>query len=417
MDQQDIELFVLDDRTRKGLSIGSAVIDDCMADKAVELSVLMPCLNEAATLPTCIRKAREFLDRTGIAGEVVVADNGSIDGSQGVAEQLGARVINVVQRGYGSALSAGIRAARGRWVIMGDSDDSYDFSKLDLYVTRLREGADLVMGNRFTGSIQPGAMPPLHRYLGNPVLSSVGRLLFRSECRDFHCGLRGFDRSAILRLGLSAPGMEFASEMVVKATLQRFRVAEVPTTLAPDGRGRPPHLRSWRDGWRHLRLLLLFSPRSLFLWPGVAMCGIGFAGMLILLANPFLVGQVGFDVGTLIYCAAFVLIGWHSVLFWMCAKVHNAQNAAMPSDPAFERLMRRYPLEMVLLSSLALFLIGLAMSMVSLAGWSAAGFGALDPAQNLRRTVAAVTVMLLAAQTASAGLFVAMLQVSRSAAR
>lgn len=382
----------------------------------IELTILMPCLNEVATLPACIRKAKGFLQRTGIAGEILIADNGSKDGSQEVARRMGARVIHVARRGYGSALTAGIEAARGRYVIMGDSDDSYDFSKLDLYVNDLRAGADLVMGNRFAGVIKPGAMPALHRYLGNPVLSGVGRVLFQSGCRDFHCGLRGFQRDAILGLGLSAPGMEFASEMVVRASMRGLRIVEVPTTLSPDGRDRSPHLRSWRDGWRHLRLLLLFSPRSLFLYPGAAMFGVGLAAMLVLLSGPILIRQVGLDIGTLLYCAASVLIGWQSMLFWVCTKVHNAQETVMPPDPRFERVMRRLSLEAVLLSSLAMFLVGLLLATESLAAWGAVGFGALDPGSSLRRAVAAVTIMLLAAQTMSAGLFVAMLRISRGAA-
>ena len=413
MDQHGIDLCVLDDCGCSRPKGDTATAGTATTDQHVELSILMPCLNEAATLQACIRKAQEFLDRAGIVGEILVADNGSTDGSQGIAGRLGARVVHVARRGYGSALIAGIQAARGRWVIMGDSDDSYDFSKLDLYLNRLRAGSELVMGNRFAGSIQPGAMPPLHRYLGNPVLSGVGRLLFRSECRDFHCGLRGFDRDAILRLGLSAPGMEFASEMVVKATLQRLRITEVPTTLAPDGRGRPAHLRSWRDGWRHLRLLLLFSPRSLFFYPGASMFGLGSLGMLALLAGPILIGRVGFDVGTLLYCAASTLIGWQSILFWVCAKVHNGHGTVMPPDPGFDRVMRYVSLEAVLLSGLALFLFGLLLATESLAGWGAAGFGPLDAAHNLRRVIAAVTVMLLAAQTVFAGLFVAMVRISR----
>ena len=413
MGQHDIDLSLLEDCGCSRFRGDTATADATATDQLVELSILMPCLNEAATLQACIRKAQDFLGRAGIVGEVLVADNGSTDGSQGIAGRLGARVVHVARRGYGSALIAGIQAARGRWVIMGDSDDSYDFSKLDLYLSRLRAGSELVMGNRFAGSIQPGAMPPLHRYLGNPVLSGVGRLLFRSECRDFHCGLRGFDRDAILRLGLSAPGMEFASEMVVKATLQRLHITEVPTTLAPDGRGRSAHLRSWRDGWRHLRLLLLFSPRGLFLYPGAGMFGLGLMGMLALLAGPVLIGQVGFDVGTLLYCAASTLIGWQSILFWVCAKVHNAEGTVVLPDPGFERVMRRLSLEAVLLSGLALFLFGLLLTTESLAGWRNAGFGPLDLAHNLRRVIAAITVMLLAAQTVSAGLFVAMLRISR----
>ena len=231
----------------------------------------MPCLNEAETLASCIAKARSFLARSGIRGEVLVADNGSTDGSQALAAALGARVVDITERGYGSALKGGIRAARGRYVIMGDSDDSYDFSDLGLFVEKLREGYQLVMGNRFQGGIRPGAMPPLHRYFGNPILTILGRLFFSSPCGDFYCGLRGFERRAILSLDLQAPGMEFALEMVVKATINKLRIAEVPTTLSPDGSSRPPHLRSWRDGWRSLRFYLLFSPRWLFLYPGTAM--------------------------------------------------------------------------------------------------------------------------------------------------
>ena len=231
----------------------------------MELTILMLCLNEARTLAHCIDKARSFLTRAGIDGEIVVADNGSTDGSRTFAQSHGARVIEVATRGYGAALIAGIRAAQGRFVIMGDSDDSYDFSRLDGFVAALRNGAQLVTGNRFEGGIAPKAMPRLHRYLGNPVLSGIGRVFFRTPVRDFHCGLRGFERNAILALDLCCPGMEFASEMVVKASLHGLRIAEVPTTLSPDGRGRPPHLRSWRDGWRHLRFLLIHAPQWLFL--------------------------------------------------------------------------------------------------------------------------------------------------------
>src|SRR5271165_1983666 len=267
--------------------------------EACEFTILMPCLNEAETLANCISKARAFIARSGCTGEVVIADNGSTDGSEAIAEANGARVVHVVERGYGSALLGGIRAARGRYVIMGDSDDSYDFSDLDAFVDKLRDGHALVMGNRFKGGIKPGAMPPLHRYLGNPVLTTVGRIFFRSPCGDFHCGLRGFDRAAILGLDLQAPGMEFASEMVVKATIHNLNIAEVPTTLWPDGRTRPPHLRSWRDGWRHLRFLLLFSPRWLFLYPGIGLMVAGAIMMAWLLPAPRTIGGVTFGIHTL----------------------------------------------------------------------------------------------------------------------
>ena len=238
-------------------------------DAEIELSIVMPCLNEAETLEQCIRGALDFLEQNGITGEVIVADNGSTDGSQEIGVRARARVVDIEPRGYGSALIGGITAARGRFVIMGDADSSYDFSNLMPFVQKLREGYDLVMGNRFLGGIKPGAMPWPNRYLGNPVLSSLGRLFFRSPIGDFHCGIRGFLRESVLKMDLRTTGMEFASEMVVKASSQKLRVIEVPTTLSPDGRSRPPHLRRWRDGWRHLRFMLLFSPRWLFLYPGI----------------------------------------------------------------------------------------------------------------------------------------------------
>jgi glycosyltransferase involved in cell wall biosynthesis len=251
--------------------------------RPLELSVVMPCLNEAETLAACIKKIQASLSQNHIKGEIIVADNGSTDGSQEIATKMGVRVIHVDEKGYGNALMGGIAAARGKFIIMGDADDSYDFTALMPFLDKLREGYDLVMGNRFKGGVQPGAMPFLHQYLGNPVLTFIGRLFFRSPCGDFHCGLRGFTREAILKMDLRTVGMEFASEMVVKATLHKMRIAEVPTTLSPDGRSRPPHLRSWRDGWRHLCFLLLYSPRWLFLYPGALLMLIGFATGLWLL--------------------------------------------------------------------------------------------------------------------------------------
>lgn len=272
-----------------------------------ELTILMPCLNEAETLATCVTKAMDYLKRSGIDGEVVIADNGSTDGSQKIAEDLGARVVAVPVRGYGAALGAGIAAAKGRFVIMGDSDDSYDFSRLDGFVERLRAGADLVMGNRFKGGIAKGAMPPLHRYLGNPVLSTIGRVLYATPVKDFHCGLRGFSRQAILGLGLTTPGMEFASEMVIRASLAGLKIEEVPTTLSPDGRSRPPHLRSWRDGWRHLKLLLTFAPFSLFFVPGLVMLALGLPAFAALMLGPVQIGGMTFATGSLILTATVVL--------------------------------------------------------------------------------------------------------------
>ncbi|MDR3530338.1 MAG: glycosyltransferase family 2 protein [Rhodopila sp.] len=385
-----------------------------LAEEGLELTILMPCLNEARTLPACIGKARSFLERAGVVGEVLVADNGSSDGSQEVARHHGARVIAVSEKGYGSALIAGIRAAHGRFVIMGDSDDSYDFSRLDLFLDRLREGSQLVMGNRFAGGIQAGAMPPLHRYVGNPVLTTLGRLLFKSPCKDFHCGLRGVERDAILRLDLSAAGMEFASEMVVKATIGKLRIAEVPTSLSPDGRDRPPHLRSWRDGWRHLRFLLLFSPRGLFFYPGAFMFGMGMLAMLRLLIGPVVIGSIGFDINTLMYASAATVIGWQSMIFWVSAKIHGTREGIVSPDPNFDRALGQITLERVLLASLAVFLCGILIAIGSVFSWGGEGFHALDPSHSVRLVIPAVTAMLLAVQSANGAMFVALLKIRKS---
>jgi glycosyltransferase involved in cell wall biosynthesis len=379
----------------------------------LELTILMPCLNEALTLPICVGKARGFLARTGIVGEVLIADNGSSDGSQDLARSLGARVIDVAEKGYGSALISGIAAARGRYVIMGDSDDSYDFSRLELFVDRLREGYQLVMGNRFAGGIEAGAMPPLHRYLGNPVLTAVGRLLFRSPCKDFHCGLRGFDRDAMLRLNLTAPGMEFASEMVVKATVQSLRIAEVPTSLSPDGRDRPPHLRSWRDGWRHLSFLLLYSPRGLFLYPGAAMFVVGALAMLRLLAGPIRFGSLGLDINTLLYASVLTVIGYQSMMFWACAKIHGMREGVVPPDPAFQRMLAYATLERMLLVSLAMLVAGLLLAAGSFADWGTKGFQAMDPSHSMRLVIPPVTILLIAFQTAYGAMFMAFLKITK----
>src|SRR5580704_11299760 len=305
----------------------------------VELTVVMPCLNEAETVATCVRKAIGFLAANDISGEVLVADNGSTDGSQQLATDAGARVVPISEKGYGNALMGGIVAARGKYVIMGDADDSYDFTNLMPFVEELRKGADLVMGNRFAGGIAPGAMPPLHKYLGNPVLSFVGRLFFRSEIGDFHCGLRGFSRDSVMALNLQATGMEFASEMVVKATLAGQHVTEVPTTLAKDGRSRPPHLHTWRDGWRHLRFLLLFSPRWLFFLPGLVLLIAGLAIGAIAVPHPFSIGSVTFDVDTLVAASAMVVIGFQSVLFWLFTQVYAGSEGFLPEEPKVQRLL------------------------------------------------------------------------------
>jgi len=379
---------------------------------SLELTILMPCLNEAETLAICIDKAQGFLKRSGVEGEVLIADNGSSDGSQEIARTHGARVVDIPGKGYGSALIGGINEANGEYVIMGDADDSYDFSQLDHFVERLRAGDELVMGNRFLGGIEPGAMPPLHKYLGNPVLSWIGRALFRSPIKDFHCGLRGFSRESILNLHLQTSGMEFASEMVVKSTLDGLRVSEVPTTLSKDGRSRPPHLRSWRDGWRHLRFLLIFSPRWLFLIPGAVLFALGLIGTVLLAFGPLVIGNVGFDISTQIYLAALTTVGYQSVIFAILTKVYaQHEGFRIPRSRNFERLERRISLESGAVVGLILFFAGLAIGIVQFALWGHSGFGSLQATSTIRIAVPASLLMLLGAQTIMAGLFLGVLSV------
>jgi glycosyltransferase involved in cell wall biosynthesis len=386
-------------------------------DVAVELSIVMPCLNEARTVSTCVRKALDFLYLHHIKGEVIIADNGSTDGSQAIALRLGARVVSAAARGYGSALRTGIEAARGRFVIMGDSDDSYDFSDLDPFLSKLREGCQLVMGNRFRGGIKRGAMPPLHRYLGNPVLTAIGRLLFRSACGDFHCGLRGFDRDAILNLDLQAPGMEFASEMVVKATISNLRIAEVPTTLSPDGRNRPPHLRSWRDGWRHLRLLLVFSPRWLFLYPGATIFLLGLAGTLILFTGDVAVGRLALSEHSMVLTAAAINVGFEAMLFWVFANTIAIRRGLLLRHPSFERLRRAMPLERGLALGVALILLGLVAFFGAISEWSGVGFGPLVGGKAMRLVIISGTTLVLGTQILYGSFFLYVLEYHSAAPR
>jgi glycosyltransferase involved in cell wall biosynthesis len=379
----------------------------------IELSIVMPCLNEAETLEVCVRKAQGALGRHGIDGEVIVADNGSTDGSQAIATRLGARVVNVAAKGYGNALMGGITSARGRFVIMGDADDSYDFTAIMPFVEKLRAGDDLVMGNRFRGGIKPGAMPPLHRYLGNPVLSAIGRLFFSSPCDDFHCGLRAFRRDAVLKMGLRTTGMEFASELVVKATLFRLRISEVPVTLSPDGRSRPPHLRSWRDGWRHLRFLLLYSPRWLFFYPGMLLIAIGLATGAWLLPGPRKVGAVTFDVHSLLYSAAAVFLGFQSVIFALFAKVFATSEGLIPEDRQLEKLFKFINLERGLIAGVALLALGLGASIYALNDWGARFFGPLDSSRTFRIVIPAVLALILGFQTTLSSFFLSILGLAR----
>ena len=377
-----------------------------------DLTILMPCLNEAETLATCIGKARGFLERTGISGEVVVADNGSTDGSREIAMAAGARVVDVPARGYGAALAAGIEAARGRWVIMGDADDSYNFAHLDGFVEALRAGKQLVMGNRFTGGIAPGAMPWHHRYIGNPVLSFLGRLFFRAKAGDFHCGLRGFEREAILGLNLRTSGMEFASEMLVKATLSGLRVAEVPTTLSQDGRSRPPHLRSFRDGWRHLRFLLLFSPRWLFLYPGLALLAVGLFLGALLIGGPVKISPtVVLDLHTFLVGAMCILLGLQAVSFALIGRRFASRYGFIPQSKDFDSVLEALTLERLLGVALVLVLVGLVALGWGFVEWAGRGFGPLPLSSTMRAMIVAVTTLVAGLQLAMSAFMASMIDV------
>ena len=370
----------------------------------VELTILMPCLNEAETIEVCVRKAMGYLQRSGVSGEVLIADNGSTDGSQAMAQALGARVVSVPEKGYGAALIGGINAAEGRFVIMGDADDSYDFENLDGMVQHLRDGADLVMGNRFQGGISPGAMPFLHRYLGNPVLSFIGRLFFSIPVGDFHCGLRGFSRESILNLGLQSSGMEFASEMVVKASLNGLRIEETPTTLKPDGRSRPPHLKTWRDGWRHLRFLLLHSPRYLFIYPGVALTVLGLVGSALLSHGAMRVTpNVRLDIHSLVVACFSVLIGVQMVMFGALARRYQALEGVLPPSAKFHNFLLGLSLEPILRAALVIFVAGAAGIAWAVLHWAGSGFGDLADNGVMRVLVISLTGVAVAIQLAAAG--------------
>lgn len=384
-----------------------------IAEDPIELSLVMPCLNEAETLAACIEKAQRGLRENDISGEIIVADNGSQDGSPEIAAKLGARVVSVSEPGYGSALGAGIRAARGKYVIMADADDSYDWSDLRPFMEKLREGNSLVMGNRFAGGIRPGAMPPLHRYLGNPVLTGLGRLLFRSPVHDFHCGMRGFRKADIVALDLRTTGMEFASEMVVKATLYGLRIAEVPATLSPDGRSRPPHLRAWRDGWRHLRFLLLYSPRWLFLYPGALLIGLGLALGLWLLPGPRSFLGVTLDVHTLLYAGMAIVIGFQGIVFAVFTKIFAVSEGLLPEDPRLSRLFRYLTLEIGLLAGGLLLLAGVWGSLHAVGVWRGHAYGPLDPSRMLRLIIPAVTALMLGCETVLSSFFLSILGLRR----
>ncbi len=378
-------------------------------ESSVELTILMPCLDEAETLAACVSKALTFLRTAGISGEVLIADNGSTDGSQEIGRAAGARVVQIREKGYGSALRGGIEAAKGRYIIMGDADDSYDFLAAAPFLEKMREGCQLVMGNRFLGGIQPGAMPFLHRYLGNPVLSFLGRLFFGGPIGDFHCGLRGFDREAIRALGLHTPGMEFATEMVVKASTAGLRIGEVPTTLSPDGRSRPPHLRTWRDGWRHLRFMLLYSPRWLFLYPGLLLMVLGFGvGFWVWLA-PRKIGSLTLDVHTLLFCGLAGMLGFQAVCFAVFTKAFAIRQGLLPPDARFQNILRFARLEVGLILGGFLLAMGFWMGWQAFSTWQHVSFGPLNPSETLRLVIPSFLAIDLGAQVCLTSFFVTVL--------
>ena len=386
----------------------------------LDLTILMPCLNEAETIVQCIGKAKRGLERAGVSGEVLVADNGSTDGSIELAEKHSARVVRVAARGYGNALRGGIEAAHGRWILMGDADDSYDFSEAPRFVEKLREGHDLVMGCRLPsggGTIRPGAMPWKNRWLGNPTLSFIGRLFFKTPIRDFHCGLRAFSRDAYERMATKTIGMEFASEMVMKASIQGMRVAEVPITLHKDGRSRPPHPKPWRDGWRHLRFMLIYSPRWLFLVPGLVIAGIGAAAAFAIFFGPVQFGHVQLDAGTLAVACMLLIIGVQLVAFAFFAKVFAIGEGLLPPDARFAGIFRFFKLEKGLATGALIFALGVILLAWSVWIWSRAGFGTIPYPDNLRRLIASATLIVVGHQIIAASWFLSVLGLKTTSRR
>ena len=383
-----------------------------MAD-SVELTILMPCLNEAETLARCIEKAKAGIQKSGVRGEILIADNGSTDGSQAIAEKSGVRVVAVKEKGYGSALAGGVRAASGKWIIMGDADDSYDFSDITGFVKKFQEDFELVMGCRLPvggGTISPGAMPWKNRWIGNPILSFIGRLFFKCPAHDFHAGLRGFTKVAFEKMDLQTTGMEFASEMIIKSTLKGLKISEVPITLHKDGRSRPPHLKPWRDGWRHLRFMLLFSPRWLFLVPGIflSLMGIIFAGILSF--ENFRLGAVEFNVGTLAVACMTIIIGFQLVTFAFFTKVFAIAEGLLPDDPKLTRAFKIFTLEKGIVLGLLVLLAGIALLAHAVWIWKQVHFNAtLSPEENLRRLIPAATLVVLGIQTIFSSFFMSAL--------
>lgn len=384
----------------------------------MELTILMPCLNEAETIGSCIRKANDWISKNGVNAEVLISDNGSTDGSQKIATDLGARLIHAPDKGYGAALIFGILNAKGTYVIMGDSDDSYDFSSLSLFLEKLRQGYDLVMGNRFKGGIAKGAMPFIHRYFGTPLLSFMGRLFFKSPIHDIQCGLRGFKQDIVARLNLQTVGMEFASEMIVKASLFHLKIAEVPTTLAVDGRSRPPHLRTWHDGWRNLRFYLMHSPKWLFYIPGISLFFIGLILMLLTAVKPFeIIRGIYFDANTLIFGSVFLITGFSCITLGLFTRTYATEEGFLPKSKLDDRIEKFFKLEAGILTGIFIFICGVAGAFYSFYIWEQAKFGNLEYKKILRIVVPSATLILLGTQLLFSSFFLGILKIKRKPMR
>lgn len=376
----------------------------------METSILLPCLNEIETLEVCIAKSQKSISSLCLVGEVIVADNGSTDGSQLLAQRMGARLVTVETKGYGAALIAGIMASNSKFIIMGDADDSYALDDLQLFVSKLNEGYDLVMGNRFQGGVAHGAMPWLHKYLGNPVLSWLGRLFFKVPIGDFHCGLRAFRTDAIRSLNLKSTGMEFASEMVVKASLHGLKIAEVPTTLKPDGRSRAPHLRTWRDGWRHLVFLLAASPRWLFLYPGIVLSSIGLLGIILTSRGPLEIGQIQLDLNSFLFSIGLILVGTQTMFFGILARIFSTNFGTLPPSKSVTKFADKFSLERGIILGILLLLVSLAGAIGLLGHWSGNSLNGLDRDSALRVSGLVVLTSGVGIQTLFASFFASMLQ-------
>jgi glycosyltransferase involved in cell wall biosynthesis len=375
----------------------------------MELTILMPCLNEAKTIGNCIQQAQKFLGDYKIQGEILIADNGSKDGSDQIAQTLGARIVKIKEKGYGNAIRGGITVARGKYIIIGDADESYDFYHLMPFLTKLREGNDLAMGNRFKGGIEPGAMPPLHQYLGNPILSGIGKLFFKTPINDFHCGLRGFSKESALKMDLHSSGMEFASEMVIKASLLKMNICEIPTTLSPDGRDRPPHLQTWRDGWRHLRFMLIYSPRWLFLYPGIFMMLIGLILSTWTFFSPITINSVEFDIHSLLYFNAIILIGFNMVLFSIQSRYYGHRVGLLPKSEKISKFVNHFTLERGLFLGIILIFLGFSMALWAFSIWAQSQFGNINPRSTMRIAIPSISIILMGTQTIFSSFFISIL--------